>query len=182
MPAAMTKEQYHAAGEAANRAGNLPAKLKPGTWQSKAYLLGYAGKPLDGLEPPKTRSHPWLPAGPAVPPPKVPAHVMHMSGRTLGKSRAAEILKSASTLAAALEARRAYAFQHWPSGASEHMRLLAHEIAKERNPHRVERLMRAVSRMTKKYGHARQPPHDFPMSTVPCPEGPVTVGDLLAGR
>lgn len=135
MPA-MTKEQYRKAGAKAAATGARPAALKSGTWQHRAYMEGYNA-------PVETRRTVVIP-----------------SGRRVGKAslqspQVQEVLVGDATLSAALEARRQARFAHWPQAASEHLRCLAMDIAKERDPHRVERLMRAAGRMTKRYGAPR---------------------------
>ena len=163
----MTKEQYWEAGRKAAAAKSTPAALKPGTWQHAAYRRGYAGVPL-------STSDAQL------------AQAQTLQGtRKLGKSitqhpKFQEVMTGSRSLHDALEARRRARFAHWPEAAAEHLRRLAEDVVTEKNPHRVERLMRAAGRMTKRYGPPRA--LDFPVSTQPCPEGPITAGMLLAGR
>lgn len=155
MPA-MTREQYHARGAADADARRPPAALRAGTWQAAAYNKGFAGVPLDGSEQPRT--HTRMPAAGRgiVPPPIAP-----------GTRKSGDVLAGVPSLAAALEARRKFRFSHWPEAASEHLRCLANDAATCRDPARVERLMRAAGRMTKRYGPPKAIPDNHPTNQGP---------------
>lgn len=172
MPA-MTKEQYHAAGVKDATAGRRAA-LKPGTWQHAAYNKGWNGVPLDGSEALRGKSHLDNNA-PNAPAPRA----IYVSARREGKS----------ILAAALS----LGVQNWPPAAREHARRLIADVQQETNMRRQLRLITALHRMDRRHGGKPQvraghqiigidEAMNTPMTTQPCPEGPVTVGDILAGR
>lgn len=88
-----------------------------------------------------------------------------------------------TALQAALEDRNDRAFAKWPKPAREHLRMLSLDIGST-TPERNARLLRAVSRMIKRHGPIdhTQKVRDFPISTQPHPDGPITVGMLLNGQ
>lgn len=186
MPA-MTKEQYHACGVKDAAEGHRHVALKPGTWQHAAYNKGWRGEPLDGSEVSRSKSHlenNVPPPGPVVPGAARPeAKTVYVSGgRMAGKS----------ILAAALSVGT----QNWPPAAREHARRLIEDIQQEKDTRRRLRLIAALHRMDRRHGKYQniKPLYtehrllsvdeamSIPMTTQPCPEGPVTVGDILAGR
>lgn len=59
-------------------------------------------------------------------------------------------------LAEYLDARNAILFAKWPRAAYEHFRRLCNDIADEVNMKRQERLLRAIGRMTKRYGQVNR--------------------------
>lgn len=142
----MTKEQYREAGRKAKAHGAPPAATMSAqvTWQSRAYMEGY-GEPigrvvdLDAPTGRMTNSQPELQQFPPV---------GHSSSRGHGKSA----LHSLGALSVKTT--------NWPQAAREHFLRLTQDMLRERNIVRLQRLQRAIKRMTKR--HSGYTPASFP--------------------
>lgn len=156
MPA-MTKEQYWRSGRKAGDANDPPARLKPGTWQAGAYNRGYVNIPLDA-----------------------PVEALAAAQRTRG-TRTISTGAAEKPVGGVHLDRMAANTRGWPGAAAQHALALARDLNAERNPARRKRLHSALSRMQRRHGRPADP-LDVPMTTQPCPEGPVTVRDILQGR
>jgi hypothetical protein len=87
-------------------------------------------------------------------------------------------------LGAALTARLRDGLDHWPQAAAAHYRCLVGDINACKDEKRRTRLVKALSRMAIRYALPKpvQLVADFPISTQPHPDGPITLGMVLAGQ
>lgn len=119
-----TKAQYEEQGRDDAARGMRSPALTGSSWQAVAYSKGWkVGRVQRAAGYNKT-----------------PAQARHKPSAFRGK------------LPEFLEAKRRAHFAHWPQAASEHLMRLSHDAAQETDLKRIERLLRAIGRLGKKYG------------------------------
>lgn len=169
---AKTKEEYAELGamHARNEAEKAPFPRDATSWQAKAYWAAHDVAKQPVRRPIAVKINLRLPQPPVLP--------KHLADSMAASRKALKSLPSdvADQVLLAPDTRL------WPRAAQEHVRLLMNSIMNEASVDRRVRLIRKLKALDHRHGPKAAAALATPMTSAAAPEGPVTLGDLLAGR